>query len=134
MGISSEPRTLTSAPMSDDSHYSVIHPAYIIGKRRPDMTFKLGASLVLAFLLLCAQSYGLEHGLDLDAHESHEACELCLHLSLFDHAVVGADAAPPSRSIPSSEPGTHAAPPMRVRTNCFQARGPPSPLPFKHDA
>jgi hypothetical protein len=87
--------------------------------------------LILAALLLCAQSHGLAHGLELDAHEPDETCELCLHLSIFDHASDIAGAVLVTALDPDTLPVMPVASSIRAVHTAFQARGPPSPTPLK---
>ena len=49
---------------------------------------RVGTVLLLAWLLVFAQSLLLVHGHEHDAHEPAPQCELCLHLSFLDDTPV----------------------------------------------
>lgn len=43
--------------------------------------FRKTVPLLVAFLLMLTQAFGIIHELDSDTHEPDHACELCAHLS-----------------------------------------------------
>jgi hypothetical protein len=104
-----------------------------MGKHLLNMVLRSQASLIFAVLLLYAQGYGLAHGLDFDAHDQDETCELCLHLSVFNHAGVIAGPILVVAFNPSTLLATPSGCTIRAtHAAAFQARGPPSPLPSRH--
>lgn len=86
----------------------------------------LAGAFVVGLLLIAAETYAAWHAVDLDAHQSDDACKICLAVSGFSAANVGAIAAPvdvaPALCC-TAQTGTHFTPRHVLPQT---ARGPPT--------
>ena len=83
-------------------------------------------SLLLALILVGAQSFAMAHQLDLDAHTAGDVCQVCIALGQLDHGALHAaptwDAAPATGLV--VPPATPSAP--DIATLPCRNRGPPA--------